>query len=118
MIFTGEVGTDGSMIDLRPIAARRAGWSAVSTDSEGNLAFAIFGTCPDRCPTANRAELWGILCALRRARFPLTLATDCEVAVKAWERGRAFCCDSSRKAADLWRRIWDLIDELSTEGVP
>jgi len=109
--FTGTAGSDGSLIDLRPIQARRAGWSAVSTSHSGELRFACYGTCPDRCPTAHRAELWGILMVVSRAVFPLRLLTDHQRAVKAWERGRAYCCDSARPAADLWRDIWAILDQ-------
>ena len=115
MVYQGVAAADGSMIDVRPTSARRAGWGAVSADLKGELRFLWYGTCPDRCPTAHRAELWGVIGVLRRARFPLTLLTDCEAAVKAWARGRVYCCDGSRKAADLWRSIWDLIDERSQE---
>ena len=37
MTFTGLIGTDGSMIDPRPVQARRAGWSVVKCDDEGNV---------------------------------------------------------------------------------
>ena len=83
----------------------------MSVSGDGNLEFAIFGTCDDRCPTAHRAEVWGILGVLRRARFPLVLACDCKAAVDMWKRGREFCCDGNRQAADLWRSIWDLLDK-------
>ena len=56
--FTGAAGSDGSMPVGKPTGARRAGWSAVSVSEDGTLAYAIFGSCPDRCPTAHRAELW------------------------------------------------------------
>ena len=59
--FMGLVGTDGSMINPRPACARRAGWSAVKCDREGNVLYAAYGACPDRCPTAHRAELWAFL---------------------------------------------------------
>ena len=116
LIYSGVASSDGSMIDVRPVGARRAGWSAVAGNDAGELRFVFYGTCPDRCPTAHRAELWGVLGILRRAVFPLTLITDCEAAINAWKRGRAYCCDGSRKAADLWRSIWDLIDEKSLDG--
>ena len=86
-VLIGLVGTDGSMINPRPTSARRSGWSVVKCKDDGTLLYAAYGTCPDRCPTAHRAEL-----------------VDC------LERGRANCCDRSRKAADLWRKIWGQID--------
>ena len=65
--FIGLVGTDGSMINPRPVGARRAGWSAVKCDREGKVLYAVHGTCPDRCPTAHRAELWALYPAVCRA---------------------------------------------------
>jgi len=100
------------MIDPVPTRARRAGWSGVCTTEQGELRFAFFGTCSDRCPTAHRAEIKAILEVVRRARFPLKLYTDHQSAVKAWERGREYCCDSSRAAADIWREIWVIYDRL------
>jgi len=32
--------------------------------------------------------------------------------VDAWARGKEFCCDSSRFAADLWRDIWKQVELL------
>jgi len=116
-VFTGRAATDGSMIDVKPARARRAGWSGVCTTEEGELRFAFYGTCADRCPTAHRAEIHAILGVLRRARFPLTLYTDHKSAVTAWERGREYCCDSSRAAADIWREIWGLFDKLQGDMV-
>ena len=48
---------------------------------------------------------------VKRARFPLRLVTDHQSAVKAFRRGRAYCCDSHRAAADIWRQIWACLDE-------
>ena len=105
-VFTGTVGSDGSMPVVRPIRARRTGWAAVATDEDGEFLFACYGPCGDRCPTAHRAEIWGILGVLRHARYPVTLLTDHQSAVKAWQRGKEYCCDSGRAAADIWRMIW------------
>jgi len=110
IFFTGRAGSDGSLPDPRPVRARRGGWSAVSVDDFGELRFVIYGTCPDRCPSSHRAEIRGILGVIKRARFPLRLVTDHESAVKAFKRGRAYCCDSTRAAADIWREIWDILD--------
>jgi len=114
-VFTGVAGSDGSLIDTRPVRARRAGWSAVATNEEGELRFALFGVCPDRCPSAHRADIWGILMVLRSARFPLVLYTDHKSAVDAYGRGRAYCCDSSRASAEIWRDIWGLLDTLGAQ---
>ena len=111
-VFSGKAYTDGSLRNNRPIRARRAGWSAVQTGAGGELVFATFGPSPDRCPTAHRAEILAILQLLRRAEPPIVVATDHESAVKAFKRGKAYCCDRTRFAADLWRQIWDVVEQL------
>jgi len=111
LVFTGLAAADGSMKYMRPVRARRAGWGNVAVKENGELRFAFFGVCPDRCPTAHRAEIWAILHILRRAVFPLTLLTDHMSAVNMYKRGREYCCDSARYAADLWRSVWQLIDQ-------
>ena len=111
-VFRGKAYTDGSLRNNRPIRARRAGWSAVQASPQGELVFALYGPCPDRCPTAHRAEVMAILHILRRAEPPIVVATDHESAVKAFKRGKAYCCDRTRFAADLWRQIWDVVERL------
>jgi len=111
LVFTGFAGSDGSLPVAMPVRARRGGWAAVSVDDGGELRFAIYGTCQDRCPSSHRAEIRGILEVVKRARFPLRLVTDHQSAVKAFRRGRAYCCDSHRAAADIWRQIWACLDE-------
>ena len=83
----------------------------MSVDSFGELRFAIYGTCQDRCPSSHRAEIRGILGVVKRAVFPLRLVTDHKSAVEAFRRGRAYCCDSTRAAADIWREIWSILDK-------
>ena len=114
--FTGQASSDGSMIDPRPVRARRAGWSAVSTDEQGELLFALYGPCPDRCPTSHRAELWGIMMVVASAVLPLTIYTDHQPARDAWLRGKAYCCDGSRLAADLWRCIFERLEAIGFDG--
>lgn len=61
-------------------------------------------------PTARRIELWAFLHALRKAVWPLEVMTDCTALVNCLDRGRDYCCDCNRKAADLWGLIWRQID--------
>ena len=75
-------------------------------DEEGLVLFGIYGTCPDFFPTSLRAELWGALQTLRHASPPVTLWVDNDGVVEGFRKGRAWCCDSSRPAADLWKAFW------------
>ena len=44
--------------------------------------------------------------------LPLLVKTDCEELVKAYRRGRKYCCDRRRPAADLWRMVFLWLDEM------
>ena len=110
--YSGKAGSDGSMINIRPVMARRADWGTVQADATGKPLWGHFGTCPDRKPSSHRAEVWGIERTLARATLPLHLICDNLRAVKAFARGRAYCCDSKRPAAELRRAIWAHLDRL------
>ena len=54
-------------------------------------------------------ELWAVW-HLRRA--PLSLAIGCDnTIVKGLRRGRQRCCGARRAHADVWARIWDIIND-------
>ena len=113
-----SAGTDGSLIDTKPKAAARAGWAVVLRDEVGEPTVGAYGPCPDMCPSAPRAEAWAIFQAIRLAWYeaddkePLRIITDCENLVKQFARGRKYCTEGRRPLADIWRRIFDAIDEL------
>ena len=110
--FTRVGFTDGAMRGRAPKRARRAGWSAVLVDENAKVIAGLYGTCSDYIPSAYRAELHGLLNMLRLAMPPLTIWVDNQNVVTGWLRGREWCCASSRAAADLWRMIWDLLDDI------
>lgn len=73
--LVGLVGTEGSMVNPRFVCARRSGWSTVKCGPEGKLLYALYGACPDRCPTARRAELWAF-----------KVMTDCKALIDCLDR--------------------------------
>jgi ribonuclease HI len=116
--FTGNGFTDGAMRGRAPKTARRAGWAAVLVDDDGLMDAGLYGTCGDRFPTAHRAELRGVVEILRHALPPLTIWTDCQGVVDGWLSGPTWCCSSARAAADLWRELWWIVDDIGgTSGI-
>ena len=110
--FTGNGFSDGSVLHPQIIAARRAGWAAVLVDDKGHLIAGLYGTCPDRYPTSLRAELYGVMHMLRLAVAPLTIWVDNQNVVSGFVNGRQWCCSAARPAADLWRRVWDIYEDI------
>ena len=86
-------------------------------NDEGLVVGGAYGTCPDFFPTSLRAELWGVLQTLRHACPPITVWVDNSGVVDGFARGAAWCCDSSRPAADLWRLIWCRHADLGGEDI-
>jgi hypothetical protein len=115
--FTGVGFTDGALRGGAPQPARRAGWAAVLVDSDGQVIHGIYGPCPDAFPTSLRAELWAVLEMLRMALPPLRIWVDNKGVVDGWHRGRTWCCSSSRPAADLWKQVWDKLDDIGVDGI-
>ena len=114
--FAGEAFSDGSLISPLPHGARRAGWAAIGLSSDGVVRHRIFGTCPDRFPSAYRAELRGVLAVLQRAIAAVSVTLDCLSVVEAFARGRSACCSSRKRAADLWREVWREVGRLGGPG--
>ena len=110
----GKCGTDGGMKFLAPRRARRSGLAVAVFTPAGEYVLGIWSPCPDRFPTAHRAEVWAIDVALRHVtKLPLTVVTDNFNAVLAYQPGKRYCIDAARPAADLWKSIWRRIEELT-----
>ena len=106
LIATGRTYTDGACRGFWR-RTKRAGWGACVLSEEGELLWAVYGTCLDSYASAFRAELWGILGILRYALPPLSIGTDNAEVVRGWKCGALYCSDPSKEGADLWRRIWE-----------
>jgi len=115
--FTGEVFSDGSVVGGCRKGDERSGWAAVKVDDEGRILFRVYGTCPDFFPTSLRAELWGVLQVLRHAMPPVTIWVDNAGVVDGFAKGRDWCVDAARPAADLWGLVWAKVDDLGNEGI-
>ena len=64
-----------------------------------------------------RAELWGVLRLLEVAMLPVKIWVDNKGVVDGWYRRRSWCTSAARPAADFWRKVWDRIDDLGTDGL-
>ncbi len=117
-LATGDVFSDGSVKGLL-WGATRGGWGVAVVSEEGMVQWSLGGTCQDWHPTSLRSELRGVLEALRRAAPPIRLHVDCQAVVDGVNEGRAYCTSSRREGADLWRKIWPLIEDigLSSAGL-
>ena len=115
--FTGDVFSDGSVVGGCRKGDERAGWAAVKADDQGKVVFGVYGTCPDFFPTSLRAELWGVLQTLRHAMPPIIIWVDNAGVVDGFGKGRQWCVDSARPAADLWSLVWAKVEDLGKEGI-
>ncbi len=114
-VATGDVYTDGAARGLVP-RALRAGWSVVVLGTDGQVAWALYGSCGELVTSVVRAELRGLLEALRRAVTPIRVHVDNAEVVDGVRKGRAWCCSATRDGADLWRQVWAILDDLGPEA--
>ncbi len=110
-LATGDVFSDGS-VHGRFWGAARGGWGVAVVDEEGQISWSLGGTCPEWHPTSLRAELRGVWEALRRAAPPIRLHVDCQAVLDGISAGKEHCTSAKREGADLWRKIWPLIDSI------
>ena len=109
-VASGVAYTDGSLNGSVP-KARRAGWAYIVDDSE-SPPWGKYGTCHEQCPTVLRAELRALVEILRITVGPLDIFVDNAEVVEGVQRGRAWGCNPKRDGADLWRQVWDRLDEI------
>ena len=114
-VTTGDVYTDGSAVGAF-WRATRGGWSVVTLSAEGKWVWTKFGTMGGPNVSSYRAELRALLEALRHAETPLTIHTDSQPVIDGCARGRKWCVSSKATDADLWREVWDLLEEVRMKG--
>ena len=102
-VLTGNVVTDGSLIQLRPRAARRAGWAATAVDEHGAVTSVCYGAFFAWSLSAYMAELYALLQALRHGQPPLTIWLDCESVDGDYARGKEHTIAARKRGADIWR---------------
>ena len=100
--FTGSCFTDGAMRGGPCKDAWRAGFAVILLSVDGRLLGGLYGTVPDWFPSSGRAELWGVIHALRHALPPLTIYVDSAEVVSGWLAGEVATTASCNSNADLW----------------
>ena len=109
-IAVGQAYTDGALSGSVP-RANRAGWAFI-VDDGSSRPWGEYGTCDEPYASVLRAELRALLELLRVTVGPITAHVDNMAVVDGVASGRDWCCDSRREGADLWREIWDRLDDL------
>ena len=115
--FEGEVFTDGSNSDPCDCLTGRAGCGVAALGADGVLLGRLCAAVPGPTQDPLKAELWGLLLALRFAVGQLTVRPDCSVLVKGVAKGRKWCTAWNRPHAEVWQRIWWALDDIGTRNV-
>ena len=111
----GDVYTDGSSKGLFWLA-RRGGWAVVALDVTGRWLWTKRGTLGGLNVSSFRAELQALYEVLKIAVPPVRIHIDNQDVVDEVSRGRKWCTLASTAGADLWRCIFDKLEELRDEG--
>ena len=91
--------------------ARRAGWAFVVVDDDSPI-WGARGTCREAYPTVLRSELKALLEILRVTLGPIVIFVDSANVVDGMAAGEKWCTHSNRDGADLWKSIWQIMDDL------
>ena len=112
---TGDIFTDGSSKGLY-WGARRGGWAAVALDEAGRWLWTKRGTIGGLNISSFRAELRALLEVLQIAVPPVRIHTDNKSVVDGVQSGKEWCTRAKAAGADLWRSVFDRLEELKGQG--
>ena len=108
---SGDVYTDGAA-EGGFFRAVRAGWGAAAVSDEGMVLWTAGGILGEPNACIFRAELTAVLEVLRIAIPPLRIHVDNAQVVQGFREGREWCVSSKSFAADLWRTVWEVYDDI------
>jgi hypothetical protein len=108
---SGDVYSDGAA-EGGFFRAVRAGWWAVAVSEEGEVLWTAGGILGGQHTCIFRAELTAVLEVLRIAIPPLRIHVDNAQVVQGFRKGREWCVSSKSFAADLWREVWEVYDDI------
>ena len=114
-LATGDIYTDGSSKGQH-WRARRGGWAVVALDGAGRWQWTKWGALGGLNISSFRAELQALLEALKIAVPPVRIHTDNQNVVDGVLRGKLWCTRAKATGADLWRSVFDKLEELKDEG--
>ncbi len=109
LLLDMDVFVDGSALWPSNPDARRAGWSIVMIDAEGQLVGAIYGHLPwpeaDE-QTPGQAEMYALRRAAELAIGPIKIYTDYKEAAEGPRKGVEATVGPRSKHAAHWRAFW------------
>ena len=88
----------------------------MALDEAGRWLWTKWGTIGGLNVSSFRAELQALLEVLRIAVPPVRIHTDNKSVVDGVQRGREWCTRAKAAGVDLWRLIFDKLDELDGQG--
>ncbi|CAK0824062.1 unnamed protein product [Prorocentrum cordatum] len=113
-LLRGRLFLDGSAMDPEHESLRRAGWSIVQCDADGDLESEVYGTvCLDLCPlqTAKDGEDFAVWMLSRFAGLNVEeLCIDCASTVSCLKLGRKYATAMGKPNAHLWSAIHASLD--------
>ena len=113
---TGDLCGDGSGVRVQTPEFARCGWSVCQVahvgDGEGTITVAMHGPLPGRVQEVPLAELYAFFMAVSHALPPITYWSDCQFVVDGFKAGREGTTKGCHAHADLWKRVWDKIDDV------
>ncbi len=104
---------DGSALWPSDPDARRAGWSIVVINDQGDMVGAIYGHLPwaeSDAQTAGHAEMYALRRAAELAVGDLHVYTDYKEAAEGISKGEAATTAPTVKHAAQWRAFWRAVD--------
>ncbi|CAK0828696.1 unnamed protein product, partial [Prorocentrum cordatum] len=113
-LLGGRLYLDGSALDPEHESLRRAGWSIVQCDSDGNMECAVYGSVrQDLCPfqTAKDGEDFAVW-MLSRFLGPSVdeILIDCASTVSCLTLGKKYATAANKPNAHLWEGIYASLD--------
>ena len=111
--FKGDVFVDGSC-DQHPIKElKRASWSCVQVDAEGNKVASAHGTVPRHLPQTSQAgEFAALVAATRAAGGTCCVYGDCSNVVKSWTQPKS----SWLQKGDVYGGVMQEARRANSEG--
>ena len=119
--FQGDLCGDGSGRWGEVTGLRRCGWSVCELRVAGDFGVVVktlHGPLPGPVQEVPRAELFALLAALRHSgAHPVRYWTDCRFVVDGFRAGRAGTTQGVHVHADLWKQVWDIVEDRGEDSV-
>ncbi|CAK0900699.1 unnamed protein product [Prorocentrum cordatum] len=115
-VLGDTVCIDGSAYDGDIRRLLRAGWSLVSIRTDMQIEAVAYGPSPLPVQGVQSSELYVFYMALLMGP-QIHVLTDCKMVYDGWNAGREGTEKSNKCYAELWRQIWNRIDDVGVNSV-